>query len=160
MSQTDNMVALQNGVEGENYTMQDGIPVVKDGAPADVTNRVYNFGDIAILANGKFAGDEEKDKQAFVAGFPSKFQADVRKALDISVTDTFKPLSFGHPIEAESKYGTALKDKYDQIIVKSAMAKPADFEKTYESALKDYMQSGGQAILDERTKAYQEMQSK
>jgi len=159
MSQTDNMVALQNGVEGENYTLKDGIPVVNEDASQDVQNRIYNYGDIAILANGKFAGDDEKNKQAFVAGFPAQFQADVRKALDISVTDTFKPISFGHPIEAESKYGTVLKDKYDQIIVKSTMAKPADFESVYEAALKDYMVSGGQAILDERTQAYQEMKA-
>lgn len=157
MSQTENMVALQNGVEGENYAMQDGIPVVKNDASTEVLNRVYNFGDIAILANGKFAGDDEKNKQAFVAGMPAQFQADVRKALDISVSETFKPILFDHPIEAESKYGTALQDKYEELIVKSVMAKPEDFDSTYESVLQDYMESGGQAILDERTKAYAEM---
>lgn len=157
MSQTDNMLALQNGVEGENYTMQDGIPVVKPDAPQSVLDRLFTAGDIAILANGKFIGDEEKNKQAFAAGFPQEHQADVRKALDISVADSFSPVMFDHPIESEAKYGTALKDKYTEMIVKTAMAKPDKFDSTYEAELKDYMQSGGQAILDERTKAYADM---
>ncbi|MFD2329514.1 extracellular solute-binding protein [Cohnella sp. GCM10020058] len=156
MAQTDNMLALQNGVEGENYEMKDGIPIVKTDAPQNVIDRIYNYGDIVILANGKFTGDEEKNKQAFAAGFPPAYQENLRKALDISVTDTFAPLLIDRPIEAESKYGTALQDKYEEFIVKAATAKPANFESAYESALKDYMQSGGQAILDERTKLYQE----
>lgn len=160
MSQTDNMVALQNGVEGENYTMQNGIPVAKADAPQNVLDRLFTSGDTAILANGKFAGDDEKNKQALVAGFPQENQADLRKALDISVTDTFKPVLFDKPIEAEGKYGTALQDKYDEMIVKTATAKPDKFESAYDAALKDYMQSGGQAILDERTKAYQAMKTK
>lgn len=160
MSQDQNMLALQNGVEGENYTMQNGIPVVKPDAPQSVLDRLFTSGDTAILANGKFAGDDEKNKQAFVSGFPQQYQADVRKALDISVTDTFAPIQFDHPIEAEAKYGTALTDKYNEIIVKTATAKPDQFESVYEATLKDYMQSGGQAIKDERTKAYQEMKSK
>ncbi|CAI6083184.1 extracellular solute-binding protein [Cohnella sp. JJ-181] len=156
MAQTENMLALQNGVEGENYEMKDGIPIVKTDAPQDVIDRIYNYGDIVILANGKFTGDEEKNKQAFAAGFPPAYQENLRKALDISVADTFKPVLIDRPIEAESKYGTALQDKYEEMIVKAATAKPANFESAYESALKDYMQSGGQAIQDERTKVYQE----
>jgi len=40
------------------------------------------------------------------------------------------------------------------------MAPTAQFDTVYESLLKDYMSSGGQAILDERTKVFQEQGAK
>lgn len=160
MADPANLLALQNGVEGENYEMVDGIPVMKTDAPQDVIDRLYNSGDIAIIANGNFVGDEAQNREKLTTNFPEKFQDLHRNAVEIAATDTFKPVNFDRPIEAEAKYGTNLQAKYEEMIVKTAMAKPEDFEKVFEATMKDYMVSGGQAILDERTKVYQEMQSK
>ena len=41
--------------------------------------------------------------------------------------------------------------------MKTTISKPADFEAVYNSMMSDYMASGGQAILDERTEAYKAM---
>jgi putative aldouronate transport system substrate-binding protein len=137
-----------------------GVPVVKPDATAEITDRLYNFGDIAIIVNGKFAGDDAKNEAAYIAQTPEKFQADMKKSVEISNVDKIQPVRFDHPIEAEAKYGTALADKFQEIIVKMTMIKPEQFESTYDSMIKDYMASGGQAILDERTAAYKEMTSK
>lgn len=159
MASDTNLFDIQFGVENENYTLVNGVPVVKPDATQEITDRLYNFGDIAIIVNGKFAGDEAKNEAAYIAQTPEKFQADMKKSVEISNVDTIQPVRFDHPIEAEAKYGTALADKFQEIIVKMTMIKPEQFESTYESMIKDYMASGGQAILDERTAAYQEMTS-
>ncbi|MFB9330003.1 extracellular solute-binding protein [Paenibacillus aurantiacus] len=157
MASGDNLFRMQNGVEGENYTLENGIPMAKADATDEVKNRIYNWGDMAIISNGKQLGDTDKNVEAYVLGMPEQYRDETRKALTISRSDTIKPVLFDRPIEAQAKYGTALRDKLNEIIVKTTMAKPDQFDGTYESMLKDYMASGGQAILDERTKAYEEM---
>ncbi|MGO4106889.1 extracellular solute-binding protein [Paenibacillus sp. YAF4_2] len=157
MASEGNLFDMQNGVEGENYTLENGVPIMKTDATDEIKNRIYNFGDMAIISNGKQLGDADKNVEAYVVGMPEANQEETRKALSISRTDTIKPVLFDRPIEAQAKYGTALQDKYKEIIVKTAMAKPDQFESTYEAAIKDYMANGGQAILDERTKAYEAM---
>ena len=157
MASEDNLLTIQNGVAGENYTLKDGIPVSNEDAATDVKNRVYNGGDMAIISNGKQLGDSERNVEAYVQGMPEKFQEETRKALTISRSDTIKPVLFDNPIEAQAKYGAALRDKFNEIVVKTTMVKPDQFESTFESIMKDYMAAGGQAILDERTKAYEAM---
>jgi putative aldouronate transport system substrate-binding protein len=148
---------MQNGVEGENYALVNGVPVMKTDAPDDVKNRLYNQGDMAIISNGKQLGDADKNVEAYVVGMPEKYQEETRKALSISRSDTIKPILFDKPIEAQAKYGTALLDKFNEIIVKLAMVKPEQFDSTYDQMIKEYLANGGQAILDERTEAYKAM---
>ncbi len=156
MASGKNLFDMQNGVEGENYTLKNGIPVAKEDASTEAQNRLYNYGDMAIIANGKIVGTEEQNNDAYIMQVPEEYQADMRKSVEISNTDTIPPVNFNKPIEAEAKYGSALQDKYSQLIVKATMAPTAQFDSTYDALLKDYMSSGGQAILDERTKVFQE----
>jgi ABC-type sugar transport system, periplasmic component len=160
MASGTNLFDIQFGVENENYTLVDGVPVVKEDATKEASDRIYNFGDIAIIVNGKYAGSDEKNEAAYIAQTPQEYQADMRKSVEISNTDTIAPVRFDHPIEAEAKYGSSLSDKFQEFIVKATIVKPANFESTYESMMKDYMASGGQAILDERTAAYKAMSGK
>lgn len=160
MASGTNLFDIQFGIENENFTLVDGVPVVKPDATQEAIDKIYNFGDIAVIVNGKFAGDDVKNEAAYIAQTPAEFQADMRKSVEISHTDTIQPIRFDHPIEAEAKYGTALADKFQEIIVKLTMVKTDQFDSTYQSVMKDYMSSGGQAILDERIAAYKEMSTK
>ncbi|MNN61614.1 hypothetical protein D3C81_1768590 [compost metagenome] len=67
------------------------------------------------------------------------------------------PIVFGKPIEAEAQYGTTLTDKLDVIIVKSAMAKPEQFEAVYEQEMKDFMSLGGTKLKEEVEQAVKEL---
>ncbi|MCR2807680.1 extracellular solute-binding protein [Paenibacillus soyae] len=157
MASGDNLLYIQNGVEGENYTLQNGIPVMKADATEEAKNRLFNAGDMGLISNGKQLGDTEKNVEAYVYGMPEAFHEETRRALTVSRSDTIKPVRFDRPIEAQGKYGTGLLDKFHEIIVKTTMVKPDQFEATYEAAMKDYMANGGQAILDERKEAYAAM---
>lgn len=160
MTSGDNLFRIQNGIENENYTLVDGIPVTVENQSEEALNRMYNVGDMAIISNGKQLGSMEKNLKARALQMPKKFQEQVAVAQEIANADTIPLVLMDRPIEAQTKYATTLLDKFNEIIVKTTMAKPDQFDSVYESMLKDYMASGGQAILDERTAVYKEMQSK
>ncbi|QYR22783.1 extracellular solute-binding protein [Paenibacillus sp. sptzw28] len=161
MASGDNLMKMQNGIEGENYTLnKDGIPVAKPDASDAVKKRLATAGDMAIVSNGMQFGSDEKNREANSLKMDPKYQEKALEALNISNSDTFPPVLTSKPIEAETKYGTTLEDKYYTLIVKTTMVKPNQFESTYEAMIKDYMQSGGQAILDERTADWKAQQSK
>ncbi|GHV41182.1 hypothetical protein FACS189490_07600 [Clostridia bacterium] len=50
---------------------------------------------------------------------------------------------------------TALKAKRDTIFARSVTVTPDKFDAEYDSGYKDYLASGGQAIIDERTEKWE-----
>lgn len=160
MASGDVLFNMQTGVEGENYTMKDGIPVALENPTEEAKNRMFNAGDMTLITNGQQLGSPEKNKEAKALQFPPKYQDGAREALKISNSDTVPPVLMDRPIEAQAKYGNTLLDKFNEMIVKTTTVKPEQFEAVYDSLMKDYMASGGQAVLDERTKVYGEMKSK
>jgi putative aldouronate transport system substrate-binding protein len=59
-------------------------------------------------------------------------------------------------IKAEEGMATALKEKRDTMPVQSVVAKPDQFDAVYDGGMKDFLNSGGQAIIDERKTTYEE----
>ncbi|UUZ91513.1 extracellular solute-binding protein [Paenibacillus sp. P25] len=155
MAQKDVLFAMTYGAEGKNYTLTDGLPVPLDNE--DTKQSFYNKGDYTIITNGTDFGSTDKNTEALSLAFIEANRKDATQAYKNGLTDGLSPVRFQRPIEAEGKYGKALQDKYEQLIVKSMLAKPADFDKTYDDMLKDYMASGGEAIQKERTEAYKNM---
>ncbi|MFB5675110.1 extracellular solute-binding protein [Paenibacillus terreus] len=157
MASDNNLIDMYSGVEGENYDLVGGIPVVKADASQEVVNRIYNAGDMVIISNGKNIGDQATNEKAWVSGFPERNQEMLKQSIAIANTDTIGPIVFGKPIEAEAKYGTTLNDKLSVIIVKTAMAKPEEFEAVYEQEMKDYMSLGGAELKEELEHALKEL---
>ncbi|MNO41654.1 Lipoprotein LipO precursor [compost metagenome] len=157
MSTGNNLIDMYSGVEGENYDLVDGIPVVKADVPQEFADRLFNGGDMAIISNGKNIGDQATNEKAWIMGFPENNQEMLKQSIAIANTDTVGPIVFGKPIEAEAQYGTTLTDKLDVIIVKSAMAKPEQFEAVYEQEMKDFMSLGGTKLKEELDQAVKEL---
>lgn len=157
MASDNNLIDIQNGVEGENYDLVDGIPVAKTDVSQEFADRLFNAGDMAIISNGKNIGDQATNEKAWALGFPERNREMLTQSIAIANADTVGPLVFGKPIEAESQYGTTLKDKLNVIIVKTAMAKPEQFEAVYEQEMKDYMTLGGTKLKEELEKSFKEL---
>jgi putative aldouronate transport system substrate-binding protein len=154
MSQEDVLFTLQNGIEGEHYTLQDGYPVAITSDEAKKT--FYNNSDIAILSNGKNFGSEEKNIEATSLQTPDYKELSKQTILN-ALKDGYTLPRFEHPIEAEIKYGDTLKSKATEGVVKSIVASPDKFSETYDSYVKEYLKIGGQQVQDERKAAYAEM---
>ncbi|MBW4085092.1 extracellular solute-binding protein [Paenibacillus sp. S150] len=159
MASGNNLIDMYSGVEGENYDLVDGIPVVKADVSQEFADRLFNAGDMAIISNGKNIGDQATNEKAWVSGFPERNQEMLKQSIAIANTDTVGPIVFGKPIEAESQYGTTLNDKLAVIIVKTAMVKPEQFESVYEQEMKDYMSLGGAKLQEELEQGLKELQA-
>lgn len=155
MSQKDVMSQLRFGEEGKNYKLVNGLPeITQDNA---TKNGFYNAGDMIMISNGTDFGDEEKNFAGMALNFPESLRPEGIKAFKIGLQDGVAPIRFDHPLATEAKYGKSLNDKYEELLVKAIFAKSADFSKVYDNLVKDYMASGGDDVLKERTAAYQAM---
>ncbi|MFS0725293.1 extracellular solute-binding protein [Paenibacillus sp. 1P07SE] len=152
MAQPENVIALQNGIEGETYEMVDGVPVVLDNELARQT--LYNYPDYAIILNGKFvSATDESLNIAANASEPDHKEFTIESIEKGGSDGVLKP-RVSTPIEAEIKYASTLKEKNDEIFVKVITAKPEDFDRIYDSEVQDYMKIGGQEVMDEKRQAY------
>jgi putative aldouronate transport system substrate-binding protein len=68
------------------------------------------------------------------------------------MADGMEPLNVNvGEIAAEGEVGDTLSAKRDQIYDQAMSASPADFDKVWDDGIADYLTSGGQDIIDERT---------
>ncbi|GBG11775.1 ABC transporter substrate-binding protein [Paenibacillus agaridevorans] len=155
MAQEDVLFTLQNGMEGEHYTLENEFP--KAIATDEAKKTFYNNNDIALIANGKDFGSTDKNIEAAAYAFPG-YEEVAQQSIRNALKDGYTMPRFDRPIEAEIKYGNTLKEKAYETIVKSVLAKPDQFDKIFDGGVAEYMKLGGQAIQDERLAAYREME--
>ncbi|WP_443663678.1 extracellular solute-binding protein, partial [Clostridium sp.] len=157
MTQPKVMLYLQNGIENIDYKMKDGIPSAIINK--DITKLTYGGGnrnDWSLIANGKDLGNKDKDIKAMANSFPGYEKLFIDEYKD-SITDGVAGIKFDNPILADGTYGTALNQKWTDMVVKMISCKPADLDKTFSQAKQVYLANGGQQIMDERKTAYQAM---
>ena len=53
-------------------------------------------------------------------------------------------------IESETAAGTTLTSKRDELLTKAVTASVEDFDSVYDAGIEDYLNAGGNAIIDER----------
>ncbi|RTE08384.1 extracellular solute-binding protein [Paenibacillus whitsoniae] len=157
MSKPDVLFTLQNGLEGQHYTLENGFP--KAITTDESKKTFYNNTDIAMVINGKDFGSQEKNIEAISLGFPN-YKDLAKQTIINGLKDGYTIPRFDRPIDSEIKYGKTLKDKANETVVKSIMAKQGDFEKTYDAGVQEYLKIGGQAVIDERRAAYKDMKKK
>jgi putative aldouronate transport system substrate-binding protein len=155
MSKKENMWMMAFGVEGKNYKVENGIPTAI--ASDDSKNLLFNTGDMLIVSNGIDFGDADKNVSALVTWAPENQRKDLATAYKNGLTDGIPQIRLPRPMQSEVKYTKTLHDKYQELLVKSIIAKPADFDKTYDAALADYMANGGADVAKERKEMYPQM---
>ncbi|MCM3689701.1 extracellular solute-binding protein [Neobacillus niacini] len=151
---------LQNGEEGVDYNMVDGVPVQTGTTnEGEKMMTVANNLDYDILSNGIELGDKEKNVAAVSAGYPG-FEEEVQNALKVGSVDYYAPYYFSTPNSADAKYNTSLKDFSAQMLAKLISAKPTEVDSLYKTLVDQYMGQGGQAVYDEYVKNYNDQNKK
>jgi putative aldouronate transport system substrate-binding protein len=150
MSDSKVTLFLQNGQEGVDYNLVDGIP--KPVQPSTLTGDkqiavAYN-GDYDMMSNGIELGSADKNTLAISAGYPG-FENDVKLAAKLNMTDSFTLYYHSIPNTSFAKYSQTLADKSLQMLSKLITAKPADYDSLFNGQLSEYMSAGGQTVLDE-----------
>jgi putative aldouronate transport system substrate-binding protein len=151
---------LQNGKEGVDYNMVNGVPKQTGTTNSgDKMMTVANNLDYDILSNGIELGDKEKNVAAVSAGYPG-FEKEVENALKVGSVDYYSPYYYSTPNSSDAKYNASLKNYSAQMLAKLIAAKPNEVSSLYKSLVKEYMAQGGQAVHDEYVKNYKAQNNK
>ncbi|MEF2248764.1 MULTISPECIES: extracellular solute-binding protein [unclassified Paenibacillus] len=152
MAKPENIIVLQNGTEGETYTMDNGIPVTMDNDAAK--NLLYNYFDYCIILNGKYVSTTDEKLNIAANASDVNYRDFTVESIETGSKDGVVKPRVLTPIESEIKYAATLKKKEDEIFVKVITAKPADFDSVYDREVADYMKIGGQEVMDEKRAAF------
>lgn len=159
MSQPENLFFLQNGVEGENYTLDaDGLAVKNPDFTGESALSQNNNKDYWALVTE--SAQYEKDELNYKANLANWAPV----GYEYLVEDSYKYFNdykefmtpdalYSVVIESVAEYKTTLNDLWKELYVKCVLAPEADFEATYQKAVEDYLSAGYQEILDEKTQA-------
>ncbi len=151
---------LQNGQEGVDYNMVNGVPKQTGTTNSgEKMMTVANNLDYDILSNGIELGDPKKNTAAISAGYPG-YENEVENALKVALTGYYTTYHYALPNTADAKYNSALTNLSAQMLAKLIVAKPADVDSLYKSLVQQYMDQGGKAVQDEYIKNYKDQNSK
>ncbi|WP_284639457.1 extracellular solute-binding protein [Paenibacillus silviterrae] len=151
---------LQNGQEGVDYNMVNGVPKQTGTTNSgDKMMTVANNLDYDILTNGIELGDQQKNNAAISAGYPG-YEKEVENALKVGMVDYYTTYFYSLPNAADAKNNTELKNLSAQMLAKLIVAKPAEVDSLYKTLVQQYMSQGGQAVQDEYVKNYKAQNGK
>lgn len=156
MSQPENLFFLQNGVEGENYTIdEDGIPVRNPDFQGESVLSANNNKDYwALVMEGVVYDDPEVNKKAQIRNWaPPGYEHLVEQHLkyyEEAAPYRTPDALFTEVVETVSEYKADLNELFQELYIKVATAPEDQFDAVYEEAKQIYLDAGYQDILDEK----------
>ncbi|MBN1697241.1 MAG: extracellular solute-binding protein [Spirochaetales bacterium] len=154
----ENRRFLQIGEEGVNHEKQADGSVKAIAATGDKIMNSPNNIDYTIIINGLDLGDQDLNIKSLALAYPGVDKSYLEKSYTIMKHDSRITPNFNvGDIKAEEGMGPALKEKRDTLLTKAVISKPDQFDAVYDAGMKDYLNSGGQAIIDERRAKYEEI---
>ncbi len=157
ISKPETIAYLQMGDEGVTHEVLDSGAIQIIAAEGDAIQNSGKNIDYTITCNGTFFGDQALADLSINYGYADQDPELVAAANKIALTDGLQPLNVNvGEITSEAGVGDTLSSKRDQVYDKSVVASVADFDSVWDSAIADYLSSGGQAIMDERAQKWAE----
>lgn len=160
MSQPENLFYLQNGVEGENYTLEDGIAVpVADYAGESKLSQNNNKDYWCLVAEVADYGDEEMNYKANLrtlapAGYESLIEDSYNYAQKNEPYGVVTPI-FTQAVQATNDYTADLNAMWQEFSTDCITCAPEEFDATYAECCEEYLAGGYQEILDEKASLYE-----
>ncbi|HEX3044920.1 MAG TPA: extracellular solute-binding protein [Bacillota bacterium] len=157
----ENRKFLQIGEEGATHqVLEDGTIKSIAAMGEKIMNSPSNI-DYTITCNGLDFNDPKLTAKSVALSYANVDARFIQKAFVTTDNDARygKHVSVG-TIKSEEGMGPALQKKRDNLLDQSIVAKPEDFDKVWDAGFKDYLTSGGQAIIDERAAAYEKFYGK
>ena len=149
--------AIVWGIFGNLYTTVDGAGIVYDRnltvyiRTADRPNVEEGM---TINCNGLILATPELTTLSLAFSYSDVDPEDVKTAIAAASLDAqVPPTPSVGDIQAETE-GTDLAGKRDQTYDKAVVASVADFDAVWDAGMAEYLAAGGQAIIDERTAAW------
>lgn len=157
MTQPENVITLQNGIEGVTYRMEDRVPVTLENKDAD--RLLFNYFDYCIILNGKYVSGQDERLNLKANASNARFEEFTSKSVEYGMTDGIEPPRIHAILPSEIRYSAILNEKNDEIFVKVLTAEPEEFDAVYDEEVAEYLTMGGQQVREEKHRAYQEQSS-
>ncbi|MCR5342921.1 MAG: extracellular solute-binding protein [Butyrivibrio sp.] len=156
ISDPEHIQYLQIGDEGVTHNKLDDGAIEVVPAQGDAIMNSGNNIDYTITCNGLHLVDDNQTLLSAAHAYSPTDPADVQQAIDYADTANKVAKNVKVPeIKAEDGMGEALGSKRDVVFDTALVAKPEEFDQVWDDAIADYLSSGGQAIIDERTTAFE-----
>ncbi len=158
ISTVENRMYLQIGVEGTNHILHDNGAVESLAATGDwIMNSPLNI-DYTITINGLNLNDPERTANSIAFSYPGVDPEIITTAFEMSTHEgrISRNVNVGE-ITSEAGMGPALSEKRDVVLNQALVASEADFDSVFDAGMQDYLNSGGQAIIEERTAKWEAM---
>jgi putative aldouronate transport system substrate-binding protein len=151
LSKFENRKYLQIGDKDVHHVvMPDGAIKVQPVKGEKIMNSGTNL-DYTIIINGLDLGDPVLSAKSLALGYAGVDSRYVEKAKATQLRDArISPHFNVGEITSENGMDAPLKEKRNNFLVQSIVAKPAEFDGIFDKGMKDWLASGGQAITDER----------
>jgi len=153
----DTLYFLQNGVEGVTYNLNDkGVPVLLDVQDEHKFNSMQNI-DYTLMTNGQ----EFADPALRIVAQAESYQNYANLFEPIYIVGNTDPLTtnfhFDVVLEADSQFNTTLTQFRRELLTKATMAAPEDCLDVFYALRDQYMADGGQAVMEEKIAAWENM---
>ncbi|MGE7826613.1 extracellular solute-binding protein [Paenibacillus sp. NPDC093718] len=159
MSQPENLMFLQNGVEGENYKLDsDGLPVKDpDFKGESVLSQNNNKDYWALITEAPTFETPELTLKAnknnwTPAGYEQIVEDMIKYRQEIKPYQIQDPL-FTVVLEKVNEYKADLNNLFQELYLDIVLAPEDQFDAKYEAAKQKFLDAGYQEILDEKQKA-------
>ena len=149
ISNADTIYYLQTGLEGTSYEVEPDGAIKILAATGDWIKNSGNNIDYTMTCNGLYLGDVTGISMALsYPGIPADI---VIKANEYGQNNGRFPKHYNvGTIESETKAGSSLTSLRDELLTKAVTAPVADFDTVYDAGIENYLNAGGNDIIDER----------
>jgi putative aldouronate transport system substrate-binding protein len=147
----ENRNYLQIGDEGVTHQKNaDGSVKILTVTGEKIMNSPSNI-DYTLIINGLDLGDPEKSTLSLASAYDGITPKYIQDAYDTTLTDVRigKRYNVGD-ITAEEGLGEMLANKRNEILANALVAPTDQFDAVFDAGMQDYLNAGGQAIIDER----------
>jgi putative aldouronate transport system substrate-binding protein len=154
LTKPENYHYLQVGQEGVNHNIVNGVPNTV-GRPAGdpwFMNSGNNI-DYTMPMNGVEMGSPELNAQVLALSYGNT-PPDVIVNAYMTSTSNARAQAVYQAATKINQYTQALQEKADAILAQAITCKPADFDRIWDAGIKDFLASGAQEVLDERSSLY------
>jgi putative aldouronate transport system substrate-binding protein len=148
----ENYHFLQFGNEGVNHTKVNGVEVPLNATGSWIQNSSANV-DYTMSINGYVTPDEHFG-QVLAASYPGIPPAEVTEAYKISSTNAEVEPYVPATILSIAEVRQVLVDKEKVLSVNLIRARPGEFDRIWDTGIKDWLDSGAQAVIDEQKAKY------
>ena len=152
LAKPENYGFLQIGQEGVNHVLVNGIPSIQAVEGEWIQNSAQNI-DMTMPMNGIELGSMEMNARVLALGYGSVPAEVIIEAYSTSVRNARAAAVF-QATTTVNQYEAVLRQKADALLAQAIRARPADFDRIWDEGIADWLASGGQEVINERSSLY------